>query len=312
MSKKKGNAEGAAVAAGDTDPSLVDAVIGQAPPTPEEEQAAFESGFSGEPVEVKAEKEGGDDPDPVKGEGQEGVDEEGAGEPAGEDPGEGVAAAKSEPDLDVAAQLKQINDSIRRLDGRYGSINSRVDNLIKTSKDAAPAGESPSGQQIKDALKDGDKMGALREQYPDWAEAFDESLEAMGSHIMQKIPRAEALAEEVVEIVTMNIQRPGWKQEINSPEFVEWFQKQDEETRALAESKSSADALALLEKWDQNVANAADGKALSPSEDGGEKQNQRANAAAQRLRAAVSPTKGAGGRPTAESEQQAFERAFNS
>lgn len=328
-------------------PDTLAAVIAQSPMDQEEEDREFESAFNrvrdGAEKTVTKAADGekgepeGDAPDKPEGENKDdGKDDAGNGDnkPATDQP----AAAKGDDKGDNkgddkgddgkakpadAGGLDAINAAIRSIHAKFGTLNSKVSTLIEASKTATErkGEDSPTAKAIREAMGDGEKMAALRKEYPDWAGAFDESLNTMVTAIAKQIPDQAALTDAIVEQVTMNMSRPTWRKDVRDPAFKAWLEanKDDDEIAALAESEFAGDALDLLARYDQSKQQqpGSGGKsepnatAEKPAGGSDKSKDQGGEKKLDSLKRAAAPTRGARPAQPKPSDEEDFQTGFN-
>ncbi len=177
----------------------------------------------------------------------------------------------AEPTESEALKLaKTLDGRFRNLTGDFNKFAARLDELATkltpsvaaaaTAAAKAEGADTPTQQQVTAALKDGAKMAALREEFPDWADAINEAVAenatAIEERIMQRMPKAEAAdtANVVNEVVALKhlfieMKHSSWTDTVKTPEFSEWLDAQPDDVRKLAESESPKDAISLLDKF---------------------------------------------------------------
>lgn len=226
------------------------------------------------------------------------------------DPWEGVPQVVREKLEAVTGKLgsvDKISDRIRNIEGHIGGLASQVKSFVNASKAVAKTGvEAPSQAQIESAAQNSDKWKAIKEDYPDWAEALeerlaeekraaspdlegfqkkvDESVGSLNTTLRAELRRAH---ETIVEI-----KHPEWRKDVNTNEFKNWFNGQTNEMKALAASESAVDAIKLLDVYKSSTKKSKQDKE-------------------QRLRSAVTP-QGTAAKPNSINDDDAFERGFAS
>lgn len=270
----------------------------------QESNDAFEAGFA---------NERGEDPTTETSPEIEAAQEEPQQEPEPEkeaDPWEGVPQVVRERLEAVAGKLSsvdKISDRIRNIEGHIGGLASQVKSFVTASKVVAKSGvETPTEAQIEKAAESSEKWKAIKEDYPDWAEALeerlaqekpaapvgldeiqkkvDESVGSINNSLRTELRRAN---ETIVEI-----KHPDWRKDVNTGEFKAWFNKQPAEMQALAGSENAVDAIRLLDVYKSSAKKSKQDKE-------------------QRLRSAVTP-QGTASKPNTLNDDDAFERGFAS
>lgn len=245
-----------------------------------------------------------------------------------EEPDNGGGPLKS-PEMDLEermwARLQERYDSqLRNLAGHIGGINSKLSNLMDARNTAQESGvekadEAPTDRQIGEAFKSGEKLEALREDFPEWAEAIEESMNSVLSRV--KVPsssggeksfeelRAELNSarqqiESFESTIPLYVRHPTWRQDVNEPGYRNWLAVQPPETQAKHFSDNVEDAIALLDQYKAFREQASEPN--TPAENPGRQTNRR-------LESAVTPTDGRSvNRPGRKSEHEEFLEAFNS
>jgi len=136
----------------------------------------------------------------------------------------------------VKAQIESLNSKLAALDqlgGRVRQAESRIGNLfhlVESANKAAQAVEdAPSKSQIAAASQDPEKWKALKEDWPEWADA----LEGLEARVSGKIPDVSKLREEWEQSLStrtteierkmeeriLTIKHPDWKATATSDEF---------------------------------------------------------------------------------------------
>lgn len=274
----------------------------------QESNDAFEAGFASERGEEPT-TETSPEPEPAK---QEEPQEEQQPEPEKEaDPWEGVPQVVREQLEAVTGKLSsvdKISDRIRNIEGHVGGLASQVKSFVTASKAVAKSGvETPTEAQIETAAQSSEKWKAIKEDYPDWADALeerlaqekraaspvdldeiqkkvDESVGSINNNLRAELRRAH---ETIVEI-----KHPDWRKDVNTGEFKAWFNKQPSEMQALAASENAVDAIRLLDVYKSSIKKVKQDKE-------------------QRLRSAVTP-QGTAAKPNTINDDDAFERGFAS
>jgi len=228
-----------------------------------------------------------------------------------------------EPEIEVEPKVEpkaeeppwaKIENRLRTMEGRFGSINSTVNTLTsEIHKIAASSKDGPTKKEVDDAVASG-SLAALAEEYPDIGGKMlemDGRFQAQLDELKKTKPvtfdEKEVRQKAMMDYHYMNkemvvkgedgeeIREPAdWEKMLGSKEFGQWFAEQDPKTQELAQSPYARDAMKLLDSYlglDNDP----------PVSD----RNQR------RLQAAVSPSKtrasSGSGVPT---EQEAFNKAF--
>lgn len=203
---------------------------------------------------------------------------------------------------DKLALVDQLLETTQQLKRHVGSAEGRVAAMqreMAEAKKAAQAVDSaPSKAQIEAASASPEKWEAMKQDFPDWAEATEamvsaklagltpQQAQSMSSEdidrlVQTKVEEARRDAMKAIEEAKVEGKYENWKEDINSSDFQAWFAKQTPETRALADSPYGRDAIRILDLWTESK--------KAPVE---EVQQQRANklAAAASTKPGASPT----------------------
>lgn len=306
-------------------------------PTAEEmeaaEEAAFKAGYEGKedaPQEdVKDEARDEERPRDEKGrfiaQGKEEESEQEETEQETEQPEPEVAKAEEDP----------FDKRLRKLEGRLGALNDNVQNVLSSQQELrsaltasaqakAEGGDAPTQEQVKEALKSGEKMNALKDEFPEWAEAMDEERTRTIEHVRKEMSEtmisredAEKLANERAQeaareaaaearkLARLDAKHENWEDEVKLPEFVAWV-RQDEELINLAGSDVVSDSIELLDKWKIFKETRLQGENRSAEREAARERNE------SRLRRSIPPTESRGaGAERGQTEHEAFLAGYN-
>ena len=290
------------------DPLTLETLLDKEPPTDEENEADFKAGFEGVESVTFAEEE-------------KVVEKE-------EKPAE-----KSEEKSDdlsglITGQLKtfkeDIDKQIRNINGKFGGLNSQLQSIMASAKTAATAqgGSSPTQAQVKEAVQSNTKFEALKEEFPEYAEALTEQIGNLKTEMSGKT--SEVKSEDFKTVQTeiesfkdmlVETRHRKWKDTVQTSEFAEWFASQDEDTKNLAQSTNPLDAIDLLDKYADIVVEKSDKESESSDNESGQKKSEvetKKIAEKRRLEAALTPTrKGGRSAPVTKSEHDDFVEGFN-
>jgi hypothetical protein len=230
---------------------------------------------------------------------------------------------KPDPLKDVLARLEKYEKSHDTLSGKLGRLmqsHEQIQQSLATAQAAAKqVGDAPSKQEITSAAKDPEKWAALKKDYPDWATATEELLDA-------RIPKfdAEAFEQKIAKEIegktaemqgriiesSLNAVLPKWRDKVNTDDFKGWIATQPEEVKALANSDDVGDAAQMLTLYREHLAKPAPTQAPTPAPTSDPKKPD-TTARAARLAAAVTP-RGTGGHAPGKSEVDEFVAGYNS
>ncbi len=242
----------------------------------EDQGLAF--GYSADEAEPKTEPA----PKPEE-EASEEIKPEGQGDaPAPKDetpPPDAAAAQANDPapkgdESDPMALIKKFDGRLRNLQGEVNKLNTQLtaqSNAAATAAAKEQGADAPTASQVAAAMRDGKKLAGLREEFPEWAEALDEQSSETERRILEKMPKTDGFAtkddiESFKKILPLMIKHPTFEEDINTPDFSDWLNAQDDSTKALAESESPKDAIALMDKFHARDKAPAGDKKPNPQE----------------------------------------------
>jgi hypothetical protein len=263
----------------------------------------FESGFTGQ--ETSATATPAPPPEPV------------SAEPPAPTPApqpELVQITKDEHDrlTKQGEQLAQMNSKFDKVFGKVGALE-QVISKLRT--------ETPAGEKVEIDAKD---FAELQEMYPDLAGETIKGLNRVlgrfkgtggakdvDDRITQRFEAAKFVtAEEATERMLNGI-LPGWRKEVNTPEFGEWLKAQPEDVRALQDSADEVDAARMLRLYDRHLLKSVFASAPAPTPAPSPAPVKPAGNQRQRQLAAAVPPKGDGdARPAPPAEVDEFEAGF--
>ncbi len=247
-----------------------------------------------------------------------------AAEPAA-DPWEGVPPILKQSFDTLTEQLQKVTATANQVGTAQRHIKALEDQLAalkaggEAAKAAAASGTAaPTGAQVADAVNSSEKWARIKEDFPEWAEAMDERLAALGKpgdavdveglkkEFSSVLGEATAKAEKSArEFARVDARHPDWEDDIKNedgtlkPEFDAWMKTQTPEIQALAQSDRAKDAIRMIDLYYEHRKTAADKAA-----------DEAANK--QRLEQAI-PAKGTRAqRQQTPSEREAAEKAFAS
>jgi uncharacterized protein YcbK (DUF882 family) len=221
----------------------------------------------------------------------------------------------------VASKVEgAVSQRLRTVEGHIGglkqSLSQQLSEFSAAAKTAETQGaEAPSATQMAGALQSGAKLSQLKEEFPEWAEAIEESMQTVMSRIpapdTERFTRLEAMAQTAQQdsqkqaylarqMARLDILHPDWEQTIRDQNYQQWLREQPREIQALTESENASDALRVLDAY----------VAATEQQDLTAQSRQSTNV--RRLSSAVLPTKGrTPSRSTPKTEHEAFLEAFS-
>jgi hypothetical protein len=203
-----------------------------------------------------------------------------ADKPAGEAPkkGEEQAAATESADDIIAKLPPESQDAVRRIIGDatkrateaetlakrhtsqvagYRKKLAEAEGALKTAKDAGDAAGAKKAEQAKAAANA--ELEELAKDYPNIAKALKNATDQIARETEERVrkevggeiaklqqsikPLVERGAREATaaEEAAIADKHPGWDKEVETPQFLEWFQKQPVEVQALAKGNAQAE-----------------------------------------------------------------------
>lgn len=176
--------------------------------------------------------------------------------------GDEVAAPAEQALMDkisgLESMLGQVTQRLRNAEGHIGGLNSQLKQQVQMAQQVtARGGEAPTAGEIRAAQVNPEKMEALKRDYPEFADAMESALNERLSALEQRLATQQQPAQQpgvsAAEIAALRsemaveIRHPGWKDRVQTPEFVGWLQRQPREVQMLAASDSPQDAVRLLD-----------------------------------------------------------------
>ena len=162
------------------------------------------------------------------------------------------------------ASLDKLSERLRNVEGNIGGLTNsqkQIKDLLTASQEAAKkVADAPTQAAVKAAMETPERWQSLKTEFPDWSdavEAFVDSRIAGGAPTGSDSTAVETLVDAKLAKITPAIRREvaedflesefeGWKEDINTPEFIAWLDAQSEEVKALAGSEKISAAAKLL------------------------------------------------------------------
>lgn len=156
----------------------------------------------------------------------------------------------------IAQQVPQLTQRLRNVEGNLGGLKSQ----IQAAKEVrAAGGDAPTDAEIRQAQSDPEAAARLRREYPEFADGVASLIKAeLAAHRAPEqtgvtkedlAAMAEEIRDTVIRETLVEVRHPGWKQEIATPRFAGWYQRQAPEIRALGGSKDPRDAIRVLDLY---------------------------------------------------------------
>jgi hypothetical protein len=177
-------------------------------------------------------------------------------------------AALPQPMRDRLAKLDKLEAEFTRSQNDWKAAQGRIVALqreLDVAKQAPqPSGSKPTDAQIAAAAKSPEKWDAMKEDFPEWAEAIESMVESrlgtlkptpfdpneIDKRVHEALQREHQGREQRTRVEeTVEAKHPGWKAKVNSQEFADWHVKQPPGIQKLAESPDPQDAIYLLDLY---------------------------------------------------------------
>jgi hypothetical protein len=155
------------------------------------------------------------------------------------------------------AQLPGLQRSLSEAQGRVAAVQRELDQARAAAKAVDVA---PSASQIAAASKSTAKWSALKADFPEWADATQEYVEASLAGLTPQQTagltpeQVEARIEQRVQAALQQAEHEkvadrheDWQATVKTPEFQTWYRAQDQNTQALAQSPKARDAIRMLD-----------------------------------------------------------------
>lgn len=182
-----------------------------------------------------------------------------------EDPWAGVPSAlRNKLDM-IGSTLEQFTTRVKTAEGRVGAIQSELAKRAVADTKAAGS-DAPTQRQIADA-KDDESWKELKEDFPEWADAFEKRMNAQSDKFSGKFASKDDIGNalqstrdeirqeletkfnEQLEKRIVAIKHPGYESTLKTPEFWAWFQTQPEHIQVKGNSTMAEDAIEVLDAF---------------------------------------------------------------
>lgn len=165
----------------------------------------------------------------------------------------------------------QLLHHVKTAEGRVAAMQRELQQARQAQQSVA-ASDAPTQSQMTAAAKNPEKWEQLKQDFPEWAGAMEEYVgaqlqanrQASGlqpdqvvAYVREQVQAVEQRSARLIEEARIEGAHEGWKDTINSPEFVAWYSVQAPETRALADSQNARDAIKLLNDFEASRAKSA-------------------------------------------------------
>lgn len=172
---------------------------------------------------------------------------------------------------DVLDRLDKFQKSHDTLSGHIGGLTRNQNELrqLLAAGQTATNGVSnaPTQAEVKNAITDPQDWASLKSQYPEWAAATENIIDAkVKSKMVDQVAIDKIVAQRVAEETGRNrsemidshldsIVDTDWKKIVTGPEFTKWIGAQTPEVQSLGASDKMTDAARMLRLFEASKAN---------------------------------------------------------
>lgn len=185
------------------------------------------------------------------------------------DPWAGTAPALREQLEELGrkvSSLDEISTRLKTTEGRVGALQSEL--AKKAAAETKKEGDAAPTKKQLESAKTSEQWAALKEDYPEWADALEGKLAETRAEIADALPDLEKLSgvfdertsaleqkmADAIEVRLVEFKYPDFKKRILSkPEFWGWFQTQPPELQKLSQSKRAEDAIRILDTYHEHM-----------------------------------------------------------
>jgi hypothetical protein len=172
-------------------------------------------------------------------------------EAASEDPYATLPASIRDELVGLKTMTQQLGGRLRQAEGHIGNLTSQ----LKQAREVAKT-QAPSASEVAAARSNPQAWKQMEEEYPEFFKtirpALDHEISALRSEIaavrgQSENPDILQRIDSAQRELTVEVRHPGWKERVQSPQFVGWLQSQPREVQMLAGSPDPSDAIRLLD-----------------------------------------------------------------
>lgn len=151
-----------------------------------------------------------------------------------------------------SVKVKELEHKVKTAEGRVAAMQREADVARNAAK---VVDHAPTAAAIAAAKISTDKWDSLKADFPEWAEATDQFVQAKLAGLKPSetkgLTPAEVavVVEKAVEESKVESKHEDWKDVIATSEFATWYEAQDEATKSLGASKRAKDAISLLDSY---------------------------------------------------------------
>lgn len=177
-------------------------------------------------------------------------------------------AAPSTPEPDP------LEKRLRNLEGHFGTVNRDLQKIsqamekMATAQTTAVGAPTPTPAELA-APASQEKTEFLKREYPEWHDAMQEQINAIGTKYLDRESAAKFVDKETLtktatdtaydvaakvrELVKIDrAQGDDWQEKIYSQDFKDWLEQQPAEMKAKRESDFGKDVIHVLDAFDQS------------------------------------------------------------
>jgi len=246
-----------------------------------------------------------------------------------------VATPDTKPEPDAADPIKVLMEKMESIqkgqDKAFGHIGALQQSQQKIAEQLAAAqaatkavNDSPTQTQVKEAMSDPEEWARLKKEYPEWATATEQIIDAkvkqnggvdqaaidkiiadhqavIDKRVAEEVAKATAAnRQELIDSHLDSIVDGNWRKEYTSEACQKWMSEQPPEIQKLAYSNKMADAAKVLRMY----------QAFKQKKPAQATQKPEVSTRQKRLEAAVNP-RGVGGATAANTDEDEFEAGYN-
>jgi hypothetical protein len=164
----------------------------------------------------------------------------------------------------MEAMVQQLGGRLRNAEGHIGGLNSQLKSQLEAAKAVVKSGgDAPSAKELRDAQGDPEAMADLARDYPELAKALRPAMEATFSERFKELEKRlpTGVQEGGLTRQELNAFRSemlvesshkGWQEVVRGDEFKGWLSSSPREFQLLAASDAPADAIRLLDQFNES------------------------------------------------------------
>lgn len=161
----------------------------------------------------------------------------------------------------LEAKFDKTTQRLYNVEGHIGGLNAHIKKVQEEFRSRGR--DTPTAKEIDQAQKSPEAMKAFAEEYPDFAEKLQPVFDAVKADLQAQMPapqEAPVIPDNIVtreeleawrEDQLVESKHEGWKDKVKTDAFRGWFEKQEAEVQALAHLPGPANAIRLLDLYDE-------------------------------------------------------------